>query len=174
MARLALWGALRVAIRENWGSSGATAKQTQLQFASEIVDAFDGQDPIPDAVDVEELLMQVMEEEFDTLLEDDSAQSVATDILRLWEEVSRGKEDLVLEYEGRAEKIKGKDVQALRGVPDDPEQDWSDGDEDPEDEDGVPTLIDTQPQPQPPERPPREEPEVDEDGFTTVKKTGRR
>ncbi|TFK53361.1 hypothetical protein OE88DRAFT_1655486 [Heliocybe sulcata] len=168
IARLALWAALRIAVKENWGDPSSA--DTSSLLASEIVEAFDDLDHLPDVTDIEELLLQIMEEEFDTLLEDDSARSVAQDVLRLWDDISNGKADLLTEFETRADKIKGKDVQADQGVPSDPEEEWSESDEEEED---VPMLVDTQLQP-PSERPPREEPEVDEDGFTVVKKKGKR
>ncbi|KZT20554.1 hypothetical protein NEOLEDRAFT_1036708, partial [Neolentinus lepideus HHB14362 ss-1] len=168
IARLALWAALRVAMKENWGGSEAADKPSLL--ASEIIDAFDGEEPLPDAIYVEEMLLQIMEEEFDTVLEDDSAESVAKDIMRIWEDISTGKGELVVEFEARADKIKGKNVQVQQGVASDSEEEWSDDDEE---EDDVPMLVDTQEQLLS-QHPPREEPEVDEDGFTTVKRKGRR
>ena len=163
IARLSIWSILRLAIQEGWGGPGATAKRTWI--ASEIVDAFETQNPIPDDQYIEELLLQILSDEFDTELEDGSAESVGVDIVRLWEETRLGKEDLVNKFEESAERMKEKKVELQVG---EEEEEWSD-DDDAMDEDGSEEV------PQPPEILPRNEPEVDEDGFTMVKRgKGRR
>ena len=172
IARLATWDTLRIAIQENWGGPNASAKRTWL--ASEIVDAFEQQSPVPDDQYIEEMLLQVMEDEFDAVLEDGSGEPVAVDIVRLWEETKTGKQDLMLKFEAAAEKLKGKklnvSVQDAATVGED-DEDWEDddGEDDAMDEDEAPQLIE-----RPPPRNPRPEPEVDEDGFTLVKGKNRR
>ena len=163
IARLSVWSILRIAVQEGWGGPGAAAKRTWI--ASEIVDAFETQNPIPDDQYIEELLLQILSDEFHTELEDGSAESVGVDIVRLWEETRLGKQELVNTFEELAERMKGKKVEAHVG--EEEEDEWSDDDDDAMDEDGseeAPQLL------QPPEIPPRHEPEVDEDGFTLVKR----
>ena len=162
IARLSVWSILRIAVQEGWGGPGAAAKRTWI--ASEIVDAFETQNPVPDDQYIEELLLQILSDEFDTELEDGSAESVGVDIVRLWEETRLGKQDLVIKFEELAEGMKGKKVEAQVG--EEEEEEWSD-DDDAMDEDGneeAPQLL------QPLENTPRNEPEVDEDGFTLVKR----
>ena len=45
----------------------------------------------PDDIYVQETLLQVMVDEFDTVIDDGSAESVAADIVKLWEETQAGK-----------------------------------------------------------------------------------
>lgn len=171
IARLAIWPALRIAVDQTWGGPESAGKRTWL--ASVLVDAFEEEDPKPDVGYVELTLLQVMEDEFDTVLEDGSAESVAKDVVQLWEEVAAGRSDLVRRFEEQADKMKGKKVQAEEGAAEN--SDWED-DSDGEDEDGseesggegeAPMLLDHQ------RKPAKEEPEVDEDGFTTVKGKGK-
>ena len=164
IARLAIWTTLRIAVKDNWGGPGASSKRTWL--ASIIVDAFEEQTPIPDDQYIEELLLQVMSDEFETVIEDGSTEAVAVDIVRLWDETQQGKVELVVEFEELAEKFRGK-------IPNIQEQVISDdehcGDVDDDEEDNgeeAPRLV---------ERPAsKREPEIDEDGFTVVKAKARR
>lgn len=166
IARLAIWPALRLAVDNNWGGPDGAEKRTWL--ASVIVDAFEQEDPIPDDTYVELTLLQVMVDEFDTVLEDDSSESVARDIVRLWDEVRVGNIDSVLKFEEQADKIRGKALQADEVAADD--DDWEDEDDESDNEDGdddAPQLLSHSPRAQPPA------PEMDEDGFTLIKGKGK-
>lgn len=168
IARLAIWPALRVAVDQGWGGPEGASKCTWI--ASVIVDAFEEEDPKPDMTYVELTLLQIMEDEFETVLEDGSAEIVAKDVVRMWEEVTSGRDVLVKGFEEQAEKIKGKKIEVEVEQGDD-EGEWSDadtGEDNEEDGEGneTPMLIDSQ------SKPPLE-PEVDEDGFTTVKGKGK-
>ena len=162
IARLAIWATLRIAVKENWGGPGASSKRTWL--ASVIVDAFEEQKPVPDDQYIEELLLQVMSDEFETVIEDGSAEAVAVDILRLWDETQMGKGDLVVNYEELSEKVRGKMPDVREQVVSDDDDDWDD--EDDEDEEGYGEDA--------PRRIEQEQPEIDEDGFTMVKGKARR
>ncbi|KAF8906274.1 Pre-rRNA-processing protein TSR2-domain-containing protein [Gymnopilus junonius] len=168
IARLATWDTLRVAVQESWGGPGSSAKRTWL--ASEIVDAFEQQSPVPDDQYIEEMLLQVIADEFDAIVEDGSGESVAVDIVRLWEETRLGKQDLVTKFEEATEKLKGKKMI----VEETEDEEW----EDDEDEEGEGDETDENEPPQLIERSlprnPKPEPEVDEDGFTLVKGKNRR
>ncbi|RPD52859.1 hypothetical protein L226DRAFT_555598 [Lentinus tigrinus ALCF2SS1-7] len=168
IARLAYWPALRIAVDQSWGGPESASKRTWL--ASVLVDDFEEASDTPDADYVEDRLLQVMADEFDAVLEDGSAEAVAKDVMRLWAEVTQGTDALVKEFEERADKLKGKKVQAEEAAGDN--SDWEDmNDEEDEDEEGpgeeAPQLLDSR------QRPPKEEPEVDADGFTTVKGKGK-
>ena len=167
IARLAIWPALRVAVDQGWGGPDSASKRTWI--ASVILDAFEEEDPKPDAPYVELTLLQIMEDEFETVLEDGSAEAVAKDVVRMWEEVTSGQDTLVKVFEAQADKIKGKKVE-VEISQETEEGEWEDasGDEDDEDseEDEAPMLVDSQPNP-------KHEPEVDEDGFTMVKGKGK-
>ncbi|KAL1744482.1 Pre-rRNA-processing protein TSR2-domain-containing protein [Schizophyllum fasciatum] len=162
IARLAIWEDLRVAVQENWGGPNAAEKRTWL--AGVIVDAFEQEADTPDDQYIEEMLLQVMEDEFDTVIEDGTGEEVAKDIVRVWEETRRGQSGTVTRFEELAEKKKGRptNVQVQPGTTEE-EGEWEDEDED-EEMDDAPQLIERR-APQP-----KTEPEVDEDGFTTVAK----
>ncbi|KAG6816002.1 hypothetical protein H0H87_009541 [Tephrocybe sp. NHM501043] len=167
IARLAVWSTLRIAVQEGWGGPGAADKRTWL--ASVIVDTFEEQSQTPDDQYIEELLLQIMADEYEAVIEDGSAESVAQDIVRMWEETRVGKAECVAKFEELAEKVKGKKAEAQQAPQneDDEWEDEEDGSDEDEDGDEAPQLL--QPQPHP-----RNEPEVDEDGFTLVKGKGRR
>lgn len=160
IARLALWPALRIAVEQGWGGPESSEKRTWI--ASVIVDAFEEQDPTPDIDYIESTLLQIMEDEYETVLEDGSAEAVAKDVVKLWQEIQAGSSRFVVQLEEQAEQMKGKKVQAEEVAGDN--SDWEDesGDEDGEDEEDAPTLV-------APETKSKPEPEVDEDGFTVVK-----
>ncbi|KAI0084167.1 Pre-rRNA-processing protein TSR2-domain-containing protein [Irpex rosettiformis] len=166
IARLATWPALRISVDQSWGGPDSSAKRTWL--ASVIVDAFEEEDPKPDATYVELTLLQVMEDEFDTVLEDGSAEIVATDIAKLWAEVQNGNDVLVKRLEEEADKAKGRKIEVEEAPADN--SDWEDesGEESDGDEDDAPMLV------EPETKSAKPEPEIDEDGFTTVKGKGTR
>ena len=123
-------------------------------MASVIVDAFEEQVPAPDAEYVEEQLLQIMSDEFETELEDDSAVDVAKDVVRMWAETHAGDSTSVLKFETHADKFKAKKVE-VEVAPAEGEEDWEDdSDEDGSDDDEhAPELMETS------ARPPKPEPE---------------
>jgi pre-rRNA-processing protein TSR2 len=163
IARLAIWPALRIAVEQGWGGPDGVQKRRWL--ASVIVDAFEEQHPTPDVTYIEETLLQVMEDEFETSLEDSSAEVVAGDIVGLWEQVHGGEQVLVLKFEELAEKLKGKQVNAQMAAASDDNMEDEDSvdDDDDSSDDEAPRLLDSQ------SKQTKNEPEVDEDGFTMVK-----
>ncbi|CAL1697619.1 unnamed protein product [Somion occarium] len=156
---------------QSWGGPESAQKRTWL--ASVIVDDFEEQnDPIPDVEFVEDRLLQVLEDEFDLVLEDDSSKGIADEIVKLWEAIQLGGTrglERVIALEEKADKVKGKKLQVEEGAAND--SDWEDesGESDEEgdlrasaDAGEVPTLLDHAQCSKP-------EAEVDEDGFTVVK-----
>jgi pre-rRNA-processing protein TSR2 len=128
--------------------------------------------PEPDSEYIETMLLQIMDDEFEVALEDGSAFDVARDVVRLWNDAKEGKDDYVKDLEMQADRMKGKMPQYE--VDAGSASDWEDSDDDNEDESGsdsedygknvVPQLLDHA----------KEVPDVDEDGFTTVKRRGGR
>ncbi|KXN92572.1 Pre-rRNA-processing protein TSR2 [Leucoagaricus sp. SymC.cos] len=168
LARLAIWSTLRIAVQENWG--GPDAKHKPAWIASTIVDSFEEESEQPDEQYIEEMLLQIMADEFEAVLEDDSAASVAKDVVKMWVEIKAGKEDTVKKFEEFAERIKGKNVEVKESVESD--DDWSDdedGEDYIEDDDETPQLIEHQV----PQAPRKAELTVDEDGFTLVQGKGK-
>lgn len=171
IARLAIWATLRIAVKENWGGPDASSKRTWL--ASVIVDAFEEQKPVPDDQYIEELLLQVMSDEFETVIEDGSSEAVAEDIVRLWDETQIGKGDLVVKFEELAEKVRGKTPNIQEQIVSDDDDDWDDNGDDEEEDEGedeeAPCLVE-----RPVSNQVSKEPEIDETGFTMVKGKARR
>lgn len=193
LARLTLWPALRIAVHQNWG--GPQSAQKQRWLAGVIIDEFEASLPPlsasltaldsyqsapmhpshalpePDTAYIETMLLQIMDDEFEVALEDGSAFDVAKDVVRLWNDVKEGKDGYVKDLEMQADRMKGKmpqyEVDAGNA------SDWEDSDGDNEDESGsdsenfgevVPQLLDRA----------KEKPDIDEGGFTTVKRRGGR
>ncbi|KAG6329858.1 hypothetical protein ID866_9231 [Astraeus odoratus] len=203
LARLALWPALRIAVHNSWGGPESAEKRRWL--AGVLVDLFEEHAPqtsapapalppasrsgstsagstaslggLPDAYYVEEVLLQIMNDEFEVVLEDNSAFDVARDVVGLWADVCGGRDALVKEWEGQAESVKGKVPNVQEGAGSG--SDWEDLDDDEggegedsdvdmeggEGQDVVPQLLDHRS---------KGEPEVDEEGFTTVRRKGRK
>ena len=159
IARLALWPALRIAVQNSWGGPDSSKKRTWM--ASIIVDEFEEQATPPDAEYIEELLLQIMDDEFETVIEDGSAESVARDIANLWKDVHSGDLAGLHHLEQQADAISNRPIVAQPGPSeaidtdsDEEEGDWVSDEEDGHSSDPPPDL---------------QLPQVDEDGFTTVK-----
>lgn len=129
---------------------------------------------VPDQETVEDLLLQVMVEEFECEVDDGSSPGVAKSIVDLWKAIGAGEGQAIVDtLEARATKAKGTAVSVQRAADEDGDEDDEDGDSGDDDDmevdeegDEVPTLQ--------PREPVSKEPEVDEDGFTMVKGKGRR
>ncbi|KAG9316981.1 Pre-rRNA-processing protein TSR2-domain-containing protein [Chiua virens] len=193
LARLTLWPALRLAVHASWGGPESAQKQRWLagvlvdQFESFIVDSSSTtsttpvptstpavNEPPPDDAYVEELLLQIMVDEFEVTLEDESAGAVARDVVRLFESTRTGDDRFVKTLEEQAEKVKGKVPTYERGAGSGSDEDesgssegeWEDEEQIESDGESVPQLL-NRAEPQT-----REEPQVDEDGFTMIKRKG--
>ncbi|KAK0240792.1 hypothetical protein EDD85DRAFT_919394 [Armillaria nabsnona] len=151
IARLSIWPILRLAIQENWG--GPNEQSTP-----------------PDDQYIEEILLQIMADEFETQIDDGSAEPVAVDVAQPWEQCHAGQDALVRKFEDAAEKLKGKKMEVPQTSGDDEE--WED--DDGSDESGEEEKMDDDPVPQLLNHRQKEEPEIDEDGFTLVKGKGGR
>lgn len=158
IARLALWPALQIAVQNGWGGPDSAQKRTWI--ASVIVDTFEEQPTPPDAEYIEEMLLQIMDDEFETIIEDGSAESVAKDITNLWKDIRLGDLADLQRLEQQAITISSRPILAQAGPPGglDTDSDEEEGDWESDDEDGYGS--DRAPDIQPPE--------VDENGFTTV------
>ena len=161
---LSTWPALTTAVQNSWGGPDSSGKRDW--FAGAISDLFIS-NPSTDQEDLECVLLQVMEDEFEVRLEDESEVEVAGEILRMRRWCERGEFGEVVEMRRRWEERRGRKEAAIgegaRGEDDDSEDEDSEGgldlDEDVE-MDEAPALV----------RTPKEkvEPKVDEDGFTKV------
>ncbi|RAL16255.1 uncharacterized protein BO97DRAFT_402704 [Aspergillus homomorphus CBS 101889] len=167
------WPALTLAVQSNWGGPTSADKRDWLCGAiSEML----AERPETDAYDLEDVLVQVMTDEFDVDVDDESAATVADQIMEMKGQTERG-EYGPIQALWEAYQRKGGAQQAVAGIQRGvAEGDSDDDEEDDDDEDGmdvdmddaaVPALVHAAPREKP-------EPEVDEDGFTTVVSKKRR
>lgn len=192
-----LWPALRLAVTSQWGGEDSASKR--IWFISTVVDEFEdkaspaqlasfvapnaegqtsgGLVPPPAGLDLDavaDLLFDIMLEEFEIELEDDSPVMISRRLLQLWSDASRGLEGEVVKLEEEERRMGKSKVVASAGVDEDGESDGESGSESGSDEEegegmeGVqeeaPALVPRQ----------KEEPEVDDDGFTMVKGKGKK
>jgi pre-rRNA-processing protein TSR2 len=183
IALFTLWPALRLAVSEQWGGPESAEKRTWM--ISEVVDYFESclpksnepqlsEDQLADLVDQDdlaEMLEGMISDEFEVDLDDGSADEVAGDVVKLWKKLAKGDKAMVDELEELVRTTGGKKVQAQGNGDDDEELD-EDGNpipdsDDSSEEDVEMTSIDAPVQPKE-----KQEPVVDDDGFTLVQKKG--
>ncbi|KAK3186192.1 rRNA accumulation- protein [Lecanicillium sp. MT-2017a] len=179
---LHLWPALKLSVQNGWGGPDSADKRDW--FAGAIVDLFpeftdappsQTTKPVaeePEMEDVETVLLQVMVDEFEVNVDDDSGYAVAEQIIRARTQCAVGQWDEVNTLAERFANLKGKKVDQMfkRAEDADQDTDWeSDSDDDDDDnEDGDVNMEDAPAQQSKPREKPA--PEVDEDGFTMVTK----
>jgi pre-rRNA-processing protein TSR2 len=171
LALLESWDVLRLAISEGWGGPESYAKRTWL--ASVIVDEFDTSSSTatspstsPDLDDITDLILQALSDEFGVDVDDGSVERIAESTVKLWAAEPTTAAQMVSEFEAAARKGSKARVQAVREEGNG-DSDWE---SESEDEDGVPRLVETGAQPAPKEK---QEPVVDEEGFTLVQGKGK-
>jgi pre-rRNA-processing protein TSR2 len=165
---LFLWPSLSLAVTNNWG--GADSAEKREWFAQETIDLVKA-NPEEDAEWVETFLLQVMLDEFEVNVDDESGYEVAEQIMRLRKNCGKGDFGEVQEMKRRwdskgGNQDVGKMFQKRERNEEDDETDGSEDDDDDQDVDmdEAPPLVRV-----------RETvvPEVDEDGFTKVTKKKR-
>jgi pre-rRNA-processing protein TSR2 len=166
ISTFALWPALRLAVAEEWGGPDSADKADFL--LSHLADTHAGALPAePDLDDLADVLVGYFGDEFETRLEDESADYVAGRIVTLhrlcFGDDEQAANAAVASLEQAASKLRGTAMKTQREANDDGGDSESESDEDGMEVDEAPAR---------PQRAPRPEPEVDEDGFTTV--VGRR
>lgn len=161
------WPSLTLAVQSSWGGPNSSDKRDWLCGA--ISDIFATR-PETDSYDVEDILIQVMNDEFDVAVDDGSAATVADQIMAAKAKIDGGDYEEVdrmwAEYKEKMERRGGQPQENLFRQVDtkDEDQETDEEEDDSEDDDEMseaPALV---------ARPPKEkvEPEVDEDGFTKV------
>lgn len=190
---LQLWQPLSFAVESNFGGGDGGDKRDW--FAGAIAELFEdawANAPLSSSttstvaedllMDTEARLLQIMDDEFDTVVDDGSAYDVANDIVALWTQCRRGQFAGSDALRQRWEAARGKSVQGAFQAGKAPDDDtaWQTDDEDEDDDDSeggdedddvnmdeAPALVDGESTRSKPE------PEVDEDGFTTVSRKKR-
>ncbi|KAG0336902.1 hypothetical protein BG000_006025 [Podila horticola] len=167
------WTALKLAVDGEWGGHDSAAKRDW--FVDTVVDYFSEKGKNVDSFDLEDILIQIMNDEFSILLEDQSEQHIAKVLEQLYLECTHGRYDLVQTLKQDSQKIsgalKGKS-QKLKKEGEDEDEDSSDDDEE-EGGDGDMDVDMEESSSAPKPRREKAEPIVDEDGFETVVKKRR-
>ncbi|KAE9380602.1 hypothetical protein N431DRAFT_449362 [Stipitochalara longipes BDJ] len=169
---LFFWPSLSLAVVNNWG--GPDSKDKREWFAQTTIDLLN-ENPDADLEWIETFLLQVMLDEFEVNVDDESGFEVAEQILRLKKDCSKGDFREVLAMKEKWDRKGGEDIGKLfekkeRNEEDD-ETDGSDEDIDEDEDENEDVDMD--------EAPPLVRvkepvvPEVDEDGFTKVTKKKR-
>lgn len=169
---LFLWAPLSLAVTNQWGGPDSADKREW--FASETISQI-AANPDADVEWIETWLLQVMLDEFEVNVDDESGFETAEQIVRLRRDCGKGNFEEVLQLKTRWD-MKG-DKGALGGykkVERDEAEDETDGSEEDEDEDEEDRMdVEMDEAPQLVRVKERVEPEVDEDGFTKVTKKKR-
>lgn len=170
---LSTWPALTLAVQNLWGGPDSSEKRDW--FAGAVSDLI-STTPDADVDYIEEFVLQVMNDEFDVNVEDNSGEEIAAKIIGLRKLTLQGDfamvDEMYSKWQERQSKGGGGKISFQHVTKDDEEDDtdWDSDDIDEEDEDGdvemeeAPSLV----------KAPKEkiQPKVDEEGFTEV--VGRR
>ncbi|KAK9467234.1 Pre-rRNA-processing protein TSR2-domain-containing protein [Lipomyces arxii] len=81
------WEALSVAVQSQWGGPESSDKRDWM--TGSVVDLYDELESV-DPEDIEVRLLQIMEDEFEVAVEDDSAYDVAANITRIFTQCKDG------------------------------------------------------------------------------------
>lgn len=160
------WPALTLALQNCWGGPLSDDKRAWLAGAiSELLAT--GQ--VADADDLEEVLLQVMLDEFEVVVDDGSPAEVAAGIIRGKGRILKGDyaevEDMLVRWEAKQkqglDKVQFREVEAAEA--DEQDTDWDSGEDESED-----VEMDEAPNSGPSQKLEKPKPEVDEEGFTKV------
>lgn len=134
-----------------------------------------------DTFDLEDILIQIMNDEFSVLLEDHSEQHVAKILEQLFLECTQSKYDLVETLKQDSQKVSGslgasKSRKGKSGGDDsdDDSSDDDDGQDEEADKEGMDVDIGESSSSSTPPRREKPEPIIDDDGFETVVRRGKR
>lgn len=157
------WDNLQTAVDAQWGGADSAEKRDWL--VGSIVEMFD--ESYLECEDIEDRLVGVMEDEFGTVLEDDSGLPVAAQIIALYRECQKGDfstvDSLFKAFQDKEEKKKAGLITAKKIEVEDDASEYSDtDDEEPSKSEDV-EMEESAPQ----------GPIVDDDGFELVQKKGK-
>ncbi|KAI1608826.1 Pre-rRNA-processing protein TSR2-domain-containing protein [Exophiala viscosa] len=173
------WPALTLAIQNAWGGSAQVSNDKRDWFAGAVSDLLTSTPPqLEDVGDLEEVLLQVMVDEFEIVVDDESAEEVARNI---WAGLTKlkggdasGLEELYSRWQEKQKKGGEKVVGIVRGEDKEAEDtDWDEDDDEGEEWNGFSDRADVDMDDAPPlvdaSKPKQKlEPEVDDEGFTKV------
>lgn len=167
------WPALSFAIANAFGGSPEISRDKREWLAGAISELLTSVPPqLHEVADLEEVLLQVMNDEFEVMVDDGSAEEVARGIWLGCEKLSKGETgELEQAYVRYLEKARSGKVEALgfvKGKDEEGEEtDW-DEEDDEEEFNGFDDDVEMDEAPQLVQKTEKVVPEVDEDGFTKV------
>ncbi|KAL1925565.1 uncharacterized protein VTP21DRAFT_448 [Calcarisporiella thermophila] len=82
------WTALRLAVENEWGGYDSAEKRDWM--VDVVVDYFEKKGKKVEPDELEEILLQIMNDEFTVALEDDSAYQIGKDLVKLYNECITG------------------------------------------------------------------------------------
>ena len=159
------WPALTLAIQNHWG--GPTSTDKRDWFAGALSELFSNGDVI-DADDLEEVLIQVMLDEFEVVVDDDSPAEVAANIFKGRQRILQGdylEVDQMLAHWEEKQK-KGQEKLLFKRVDEDDDGQDTEWESSVSDEDDI--VMDEAPQLVHATKQDKPAPQVDEDGYTKV------
>jgi pre-rRNA-processing protein TSR2 len=165
------WYTLTTAVDNLWGGPQSAEKRDWISAV--VIDEFKNNKDI-DIIYIHELLCGVMEDEFDTVIEDQSTIQIATKIIKCYKECKQNEFENVktmyskwlIKQQNRKDKIVANIVNDPLN-PDISDDDDDDDDEEEDDDDDNDMDVDMNDITEQP-RYQKNEPEIDDDGFTIV------
>ena len=159
------WPALTLAIQNHWGGPASNDKRDWL--AGAVSDLLTNGE-VADAEDLEEVLIQVMLDEFEVVVNDDTPAEIAARIIGGRQRILQGDyaevDQMLARWEEKRQKGPEKlSFQSVEEKDGDQDTDWESNEEGEEDVD-----MDEAPQPVAAPKQEKQEPEVDEEGFIKV------
>jgi pre-rRNA-processing protein TSR2 len=157
---LSNWQALTVAVQNLWGGPDSADKRDW--FAGAVSELFTNETSnTPEAEDVEERLLQIMEDEFEVVVDDGSSALVAMRIMVIWEETGEGNFRTVDALHTEFQERKGRQMNPVKIQSASDDEDSVDEESDDEDVEmgDAPALLSVKE---------KVAPEIDEHGFTKV------
>lgn len=173
------WPALTLAVQNGWGGSQQVSTDKRDWLAGAVSELLTSNPPqLADVADLEEVLLQVMVDEFEIVVDDGTAQEVASKIWTSAQKVQAGDVKELEELYKRWQQNKAEGGDKVTGIvrgedKDGEETDWDEEDEDEDEWNGIEDKADVD-MAEAPELAQRSEPkpkpvaEVDEEGFTKV------
>ena len=174
------WPALTLAIQNNWGGSAQVSNDKREWLGGQISELLTSKPPqLADVGDLEEVLLQVMIDEFEIVVDDDSAEETARKIWNGCAKVVAGDtselEEVYAKWQEKQKKGGDNVVAIVRGEDKEADDtDWDDEDNEEEEFNGFPDRPDVAMDEAPPlididwMQKKKTQPEVDEEGFTKV------
>lgn len=157
---LYLWDNLRTAVDNQWGGADSSDKRDWM--VGSVVELFETGNYV-DSEDIEDRLLNIMEDEFGVVIEDDTAAAVADQIITVYQECAQenftGVEALHQRYEQR-QASSNKNIVNVQG---NDEDENSDSDDDNDQDDQFEEKQENS-------KPAKQEPIIDDDGFELVQK----